>query len=380
MKKISIIAILLLPITGYAATTPLGNAIADTRSAPRYLIDAADAWNSIIGQPMRGGTIASRMSAMNDGAQTARLYDVMSILAYNFTPMTIYQTNMHLNAAYSDMDIPLATRRMGAKQNFILDAHGFGATDKYEHGKNDDFEMHTGGAGARAYAYVTNGLTFGVGYSYAKSKSHDMALRADATSNIVSLFSKYLGQSGMYMNMALAAGQTRWDLDKTVVGVGDKTSFDTNFYSGQATAGIKLNRGRMFLTPSIGTRYTYMNTEKHIDAAAQDFKKWWYNTLAANADARVGFEFTMSAVTFTPSLHIGAGYDIIHSGTNNVKTRLVTGDTYYMPVHAPGRGEINGGGGIGIYGGRYGLDAIYTMHKRSDYTAHTMHGGVKIAF
>ncbi|MDE5615486.1 MAG: autotransporter outer membrane beta-barrel domain-containing protein [Alphaproteobacteria bacterium] len=380
MKKIYIFAMLVFSVSAHGATTSLGKAIAANSSAPQYLVQAADAWDSLIGTPMRGGAIATRMSAMNEANNNGRLYDVMSVLAFNNTAMTIYQTSRHLDEAYDVISNPLLSRRSDSMRNFVINAHGIGATDKFEHHKNDDFEMRTGGAGVSAYAYVTNGLTFGVGYTYAKSKSHDMPLDAEGSSNIVSLFSKYLGESGWYINTALAAGQTRWELDKTLAGVADKTPFDTDIYSGQVTTGIALNRGRVSLAPEIGVRYTRLSNEKHVDAAAQDFKKWWYNTLSADAGASVGVTFAAGGLLIRPTVKFGAGYDIIHNGTDKVATRLITGHSYDMPVHAPNRTELRGGGGIGLYGSKIAAEATYTLHSRSDYTAHEVQASVKVAF
>lgn len=380
MKKIYIFAILFFGTAAYGATTPLGAAIARNSDAPRYLINAADAWNSVIGEPLRAGTIATRMSDINTPADSGRLYDVMSVLAFNHTAMTLYQTQRHLDATYDFTARPLMIRRVGRENNFVLNAHGVASTDKYEHHKNDDFEMRTGGAGASAYAYVTDGLAFGVGYTYAKSKSHDMPLDADGTSNIISLFGKYLSENGWNMNMTLAAGQTQWDLDKTVIGVRDKTAFNTDIYSAQISTGMTLNRGIISINPEISTRYTRMVSEKHVDAAAQDFKKWWYNTLSIDAGLRVGINFAMTGIIIQPMANIGGGYDIIHNGTDNIRTRLITGESYEMPVHAPSRAELRTGAGIGIYGPMVSVIANYTLHSRSDYMAHEIKATAKIAF
>lgn len=380
MKKIYICAMLCFSAAAHGATTPLGNTIAEYRDAPQYLVQAADAWDSLIGTPMRGGAIAARMSAMNDDHNDARLYDVMSVLAFNNTAMTIFEATRHLDAAYAAAASSLVSRRAGGAKTFVLNAHGVGGTDKFEHHKNDDFEMRTGGAGVSAYAYVTDGLAFGVGYTYAKSKTHDMPLKADGASDIISLFTKYMGENGWYMNIALAAGQTQWDLDKTVAGVANKTSFDTDLYSGQITTGMVLGRGRLTLAPEISTRYTRLINEKHVDAAAQDFKKWWYNTLSVDAGASVGLTFALGGMVVRPTVKVGAGYDIIHNGTDKVATRLITNQHYDMPVHAPNRTELRAGGGVGLYGGKIAAEATYTLHSRSDYTAHGVHATVKIAF
>ncbi len=380
MKKIYIFAMLVFTFAAHGATTPLGQTIELFDGAPGYLINAADAWNSVIGTPMRSGVIASRMSDLNARHEEARLYDVMSVLAFNHTAMTIYQSNMHLNAAYDMADAPILSREVAAARNFVLTPHGIGATDKFEHHKNDDFEMRTGGAGVSAHAYVTDGLAFGVGYTYAKSESHDMPLDATGESNIVTLYSKYLGRGGWYMNAALAAGMTKWNFDKSLAGVSDDTAFNTDLYSGQIKTGMVLGRGRMTIMPEIGMRYMRIVSEKHLDTAAQDFKKWWYNSLDVNAGATMGLGFATGGVMIRPMLSIGAGYAILDKGTDHVTARLITGQSYRMPVHSPARTELRGGGGVEIYGALIGARAEYTLHSRSDYIAHEVRGSIKIAF
>lgn len=380
MKKIYVFTMLIIGTSAHGATTSLGNAIEAYEDAPQYLVNAADAWNSLIGTPLRGGAIAERMSNLNNPGNNGRLYDVMSVLAFNNTAMTIYQTERHLDAAYDVVSAPLISRKNGKNRSFIINGHGIAQMDKFEHHKNDDFEMRTGGAGVSAYAYVTNGLAFGVGYTYAKSKSHDMALKAEGESNIISLFTKYIASNGWYMNTALAAGQTQWDLDKTVVGVADKTKFDTDVYSAQISTGMELNRGRMILEPEIGARYTRIINEKHVDAAAQDFKKWWYNSLSVDAGASAGINFSVGGMLIRPKIKLGGGYDLLNHGTDNVQARLISGQSYSMPVYTPSRTELRMGGGIGLYGSRIALDATYTMHSRSDYIAHDVKASLKAAF
>ena len=379
MKKIYLVGTIFVGMAAHGATTPMGMAIAADGTAPRYLINAADAWYSMIGTPMRAGTIAARMNSI-PSADAARLYDVMSVLAFNHTAMTLYTAQAHLNAAYTDADVPLVSRRNSHNRNFVVSAHGNAATDKFRHHKNDDFEMRTGSAGASAYAYVADGLTFGVGYTYAKSKSHKMPVRADGDSNIITLFTKYLSPSGMFLNLALAGGQTQWDIDKTIVGVRDTTQYNTNFYSGQIAGGIKLARGIAFMTPRISARYTWIDTEKHIDAAGQDFKKWWFNSLDINADLRLGLNFATGAMMISPCIHGGGGYDLLNHGTDSISTRLMSGQSYDMPVYSPRRTEWRIGAGVGLEWVRAAVDLTYTMRQRTDYTAHDLRAGAKIAF
>lgn len=123
-----------------------------------------------------------------------------------------------------------------------------------------------------------------------------------------------------------------------------------------------------------------MVSEKHADAAAQNFKKWWYNTLSINGGLRAGITFGAAGILIQPTVHVGAGYDVIHNGTDHVATRLITGESYNMPVHSPERTELRAGGEIGLYMSQVSATAGYTLHSRSDYIAHEIKAILKIAF
>lgn len=382
MKKIYMFFIIGFTVTNaLAATSSIGNAIAADAYAPQYLVNAADAWASVINSPWRSGDIARTMDNFRAANEIARLYDIVSVLAFNHTAMTIFQTNHQLDSVYNVAGAPLDTRRGGAKQNFVINFNGDASMDKYTHHRNDDFETRTYGGGVDAYVYATNGLAFGIGYNYSKTKSHDMPIDTDVTGNIISLFSKYLGESGWFLNTTLAAGQSRWDFGKSLVGVKDETSFNANIYSAQISTGMNIRRGRMFfIQPEITARYTRVNTEKHTDGAAQVFPKWWFNTMNVGGAARVGANVPIGPVTLRPSLNAGAGYDIISNGTDNISTRVITGRTYDMPVRAPNRTAMRGGVGFGVYSGIIAFDAEYRIDIRNDYVAHNLMGNFKVAF
>ena len=380
MKKIYALFSLLICTAAHGARTPWGQMIENNFYTPKYMISAADAWDSVIGAPWRGGRIAAQMDGLYNSYDEARLFEVLGTLAYNHTTMTISQSRQYLNHAFDVIDGPLMSRRGGAAQKFVVSGRGFGEFTDFDANNNNNFEFRTGGGTVRAYAYVADGYAFGVGYTYADSRSHDMPLDVDAKTHIISMFSKYLSQNGFYINSALAAGQTGWDMDKRAVGVKDDISFNTDLWSGQINTGIHLQRGKMFIRPQLGARYSLINTEHFTDAAAQSFKKWWYNTLTTGGSVNAGIRVAGDGFTATPHIMLGAGYDIIHTGTDQVRVRVLSGKTYHMPVMAPGRTMLYGGAGVGMNIGTVHADIGYRLDSQSDFIAHNFNATIKITF
>ncbi len=380
MKKIYIIAMMIFCTPAIAAQTDLGAALEKNFYGPHYLVGAADAWDSLIGTPWRGGRIASYMNNLHQANEDARMFDVLETLAYNSTTMTILQSRQYLDNAFDAIDAQGATGIRRSARTFGLDAYGIAESADFDGSKNNDYTLHTGGAGVQAYAYVTDGFAFGVGYTYHDSKSHDMPTHVDATSHIISMFSKYESSGGLFINTSLAAGRVQWDLDKRVAGVKNDTSFNTDIWGAKINTGIIARRGTAYIQPEINVQYSRIITEHFVDAAAQDFKKWWYNNLTAGADVRLGMDFSGGGVVFSPNINIGAGYDIIHNGTDNVHVGVISGGHYDMPVVAPNRTGLRGGLGIGMYGAGISGDVRYQLDSRSDYIAHTVAATLKITF
>ncbi len=380
MKKILIFSMLALSGHAYAANSDWAAAIARDFGNPHYLVDAANAWQALIGSPWRGGQIAKQMNEMHNSNHDARMYEVLSTLAYNHTTMTIAQAEQYMNYAFEPINGPLAARRGDGAQNFDITARGIGAYSDFDGNKNNNFKFRTGGAGVQASAYVTDGYVFGIGYTYADSRSKDTPIKMKATSNIISMYSKYLSRGGFYINSVISGGQIQWDADKRAVGVENDTSYNSDIWGGAINTGVLVERGQIFIRPQIGVQYIRLSTEHYTDAAAQSFKKWWYNTMNAGGDVQMGVAFDTSMFTIAPRVTLGAGYDIIHNGTDNIRVGVITGQHYDIPVSGLGRTTLRGGLGVAVRGGAIVGDIAYTLDSRADYISHNVTATLKIAF
>ena len=144
--------------------------------------------------------------------------------------------------------------------------------------------------------------------------------------------------------------------------------------------GIGVVRGLVFFESSIGMRYVLMENEKHLDAAAQEYKRWWRNQLSGNAQINIGVEFAGPSVVWQPSVKVGANIDIIDNGTDGVLVRLINGDNYIMPIDSPGDTSFYGGVGLEMRTKSFLLNVGYEMGTCSDYMSYAIKSDIKIRF
>ncbi len=380
MKKLLLLTLLLSGATAFAAPAPTasGDLIRATPSAPQYLAMAADAWAGVLGGVGVSADIASyiRQSAAND---IAGFLNTVSVLAYNDSALTLYQTSAHLDNAFSVLQ-GAPVRRASSRQVLLVDGDVFGAFDEYDNNQNANFKTRTFGGVVRARGFVTDHFSFGIQYATGRTDTRHSIFSTDGTSNSVTIFAQYIGRSGVFMNMGINGGTTRWDADKTVAGVPDDDAYNTDFWAGEMNLGAVMQRSGFSITPQIGARYARTSADRHTDAAAQTFKNWWYNTLTGTAGVRVAYDFTMTNMRVRPMISIGGSYDAISNGTDNIRVSVISGDAYYMPVDAPHRAAMNVGVGVQIAGQNVSGGLEYKMDARNDYISHTARLGAKIIF
>ncbi len=342
-----------------------------------YLGMAASAWATVIGDFTPSGEIASYMRS----AQTNNIVqyiNTVSILAYNNTALNLYQVSNHIARATDTLNVPGA-RRTG-KKTLILDVDGVAVHDDYDSGKNSDFKTRTFGVGVRAHGYVTDGFSFGVGYANGHTETRNIPVKTNGDSNSVMIFSKYTDKYGIFINSGIIGGATRWSIDKTVAGVPNDGAYDTDFWGGQMNMGVQMMRDGFFITPQIGARYARITSEQHTDAAAQATDKWWYNTLTGVGTLTFGYDFNLSGTKISPWISMGGAYDAISNGTDAIHVRVISGQSYYIPIDAPTRGAVNAEIGLTATSGMFGGGLRYKLDMRSDYTSHTAMADIKFLF
>lgn len=354
-----------------------------------YLSHAADAWMHVLRGNGTAGEIAERIQPMQ-ASDAVRFDNLISMLAYNDTAFTIFESDAHMARAMDFLVRPLDARRNtcppnvsncgNVRHSLVIDGGAGASFADYDRSNNSDFKTNTKDFVIRTRAFVSNAVAFGVGYTRTDTDNHDSPIDINAIGNSVTMFAQYLSKSGLFANIGINAGNIAWRTDKTIVGVPNDEDFNTNFWGGQINTGAQIVAGQFVMMPQIGMRYMRVSSDSHTDSATQYFKHWWYNNLRATAGASVGFDFIVSGFTVRPMISGGGAYDIISHGTDNVSVRVANYDTYDIPVQTAARAGFTGGAGIGVYGARFATVLDWRMDIRNDYTAHTGMLNVKIAF
>ncbi len=381
MKNILRLVMLLFCLDVYAAQTNFGNL--------GYLADAATAWASVIGGVGPSGEIA-RYIQTTEATDVAKYLDTIAMIAYNDTAFGIYEVGQHVDMSFSVIDGPMVSRRSKCAWNvpgcsdvnhtLIVDGQVFAQFNDYDSKNNADFKTKNTGVAIRAKGYVADGWAFGVEYTRTMTDTKNNRVYTDATSNSITLFSQYLAENGIFINTGINGGHTSWSADKSIAGVKNDNLYDTDFYAGEINAGMRMLRGRITLTPQLGVKYIRLTADKHLDGAAQEYQKWWYNTLTGMVGARAGYDFIGGNYVIQPNLLVGGSYDMLSHGTHDISVRVISGQTYNIPVEIPHRAAMNAGLGVNVYGHNFAASVNYKLDTRKDYIAHTAMVNLKIAF
>ena len=356
---------------------------------PEYLFDAANAWAGIFSEFGPGAEVASYINEIQT-SDVSEYLETISILGFNNTAIALLEVDQHISQSFNVIDSPLVARRNSCTNNLIkceygrrmlvIDGQVFGSFADYQGNQNNDFKTNNTGFVVNAKSFLSDGWLVGAEYTRSLTDTHDSRAYSDATSNSVTLFTQYLSESGFFMNFGLNAGHTSWNIDKSLAGIDDNGTYDTYFYAGQMNFGARMLRGRISMIPSASVRYALVTADKYIDAVAQEFDDWWYNTMTASVDMYLGFDFIGSDFVVRPGVRIGGGYDIISHGTDNMRVQLIDNQFYDVPVEAPKRAVLNTGLGIDFFNEFFTAGLVYSFDMRSHYTVHTVAGKLKIAF
>lgn len=356
---------------------------------PSYLNEVITAWRNVISGFGQSGMVADYIrNAYNTG--NPQLINAVSSLGYNYSAINLYEIKNHLDSAFSAIDMPLKARRdecfykrpncMNEKKYLIVDGDFSTLFGNYDSHQNGNFENRTNTAIIKALGYFTDGAAFGIGYTHSDMNTRNTPADIDAIGNSVTLFMKYLGHKGFFVDFGLNGGHARWESKNNPAGFRNSNVYDMNFYAGQIYSGLVRNLGHFSLLGQIGGRYSYMKSEKYTDAFDQSFKKWWYNTLTGFGNIILGYNFTGQNFIVMPMLKVGGSYDVITRGTDTIGVNVISGDGYTIPVEAPKRAAFSGGLGIDFYVYSIMLGAEYKLETRSNYTLQIAELKFKVAF
>ena len=144
--------------------------------------------------------------------------------------------------------------------------------------------------------------------------------------------------------------------------------------------GIHMNRGKISINPNAGVRYSRVIADKYIDAAAQAFEKWWYNSLTGILGINISFDFVGSDFMIKPDLYIVGTYDAISNGTESLHVQLIDNQFYNIPIEFPSRAAFKSGLGLSFYGNSFSAGINYDLDIRSNYIANTIALNLKVTF
>lgn len=281
------------------------------------------------------------------------------------------------------LDTPLPRRKNTEtdKRVLIQATGGISASmSEYNATNNGDFKTHSTSTILQAQGFVSDGLTVGLAYSRTMTDTRGGRIYSDATTNGMTLFGKYLSRGGLFLNMGITGARTAWAIDKSVAGVENDSAYDTDMAAAALGGGLHISRGRLAFTPQVAVRYTYTGAGRHLDAAAQEFEKWWHNTITTGAGFTVGFDFPGDDFLVRPTISLGAAYDVISHGSTDINVRVISGQKYSIPLEIPDRTSLRAGLGLTMRGPSFSAGLNYRLDARSDYMAHMAMLDLKIAF
>ena len=354
-----------------------------------YLADAAKAWGTIFYKFGTSGEVATYIQDVQN-TDVSAFMNAVSVLAFNTTAISLFEINQHIDRAFSVIDKPALTRRDKCIHNMpkcvnynprlVIDGQIFGAFSDYDSKYNGTFKTKNTGFSINAKSIIGNAWQLGAAYTRSMTDTHDTSIYADAVSNSITLFSEYLSANGFFINMGINGGHTSWTNDKTFAGIEDDSAYDTDFFSGQMVTGIHMNRGKISITPNAGVRYSRVIADKYIDAAAQAFEKWWYNSLTGILGINISFDFVGSDFMIKPDLYIVGTYDAISNGTESLHVQLIDNQFYNIPIEFPSRAAFKSGLGLSFYGNSFSAGINYDLDIRSNYIANTIALNLKVTF
>ncbi len=345
---------------------------------PAYLESAATAWTDTLNQFGRGLDIAN---ALKDTQATniPKFLSMMDVIAYNDSALNLYHITAHINHAMGFLSVPDMGRRPSGK-TLAVTGGGFADFADYDANNNSDFKTDTYGFWVHATGYIGNGFSLGVGYTGSHGDTKNTPIDTTAETNSITIFTEYMATSGIFLNMGINGGTTRWKTNKTIAGIADSDIYNTDFYAGQINTGVHMGRGTFAFTPHVGVRYLRTSADRHSDAAIQTYHAWWYNLLTASGGLAMQYAIPAGGAIIIPKIHVGGTYDAISNGTDDINVALAGGQQYAIPVDTPHRTAFVGGLGILVDGGKFDISAQYTLDARSGYTSHSATLGAKFIF
>lgn len=151
---------------------------------------------------------------------------------------------------------------------------GFGSTESQDdHGGNYGYDANSGGVSVGVDTdTLADGYTTGVAVSYGHgtvdSNSPNNA-STDIDTYVGTLYGSRVLDDGIFINGQLGFGYNKYDIDRTILGVGS-ASGSTNGWQGTAKVegGRDYAAGKFTLTPLASLQYTYLDMDSYTETGA----------------------------------------------------------------------------------------------------------------
>ena len=322
---------------------------------------------------------------------TMTVHTAAPATVYNNSALTIFDAIGHVEAALIDFTYPLDSRQTNCgwqdkecrifKQTLIIEGKTFGGIAHFTSDKNTGFDATRMGLGTGIKGYINPNLTVGGRFTRSLTDTRDDRTYSNVATNSLTAFAEYLAANDFFVNTGVGVGHAKWSGDRIVNGlVYNPLNYDTEIFTAQATTGTTLKYKSLFATPHAGVRYLYVYSEKHDDAAGQQFDRWSNGMLTGMAGVRLGAEFIRYDFTIRPGLFAAAGYDAISNGADTIRTDLNDGTYYYTPIDIPPPFAFNTGAGISVTGSSFVLNFDYRLDSRNNFLSHTLMLNFKVGF
>ena len=157
-----------------------------------YLANAAKAWAGIFSNLGPSGEVAAYIKDVQESDISAFM-NTVSILAFNSTAISLFETRHHINQAFDVISSPMIARRnkcvrnltecTSTRKNIVIGGQVFGTFADYDSNYNGDFKTRNTGFYVNAKGAISDGWQIGLSYTRSLTDTKDDKVYTDATSN-----------------------------------------------------------------------------------------------------------------------------------------------------------------------------------------------------
>ena len=248
----------------------------------------------------------------------------------------------------------------------------------YNHSKQDSsastegFKANTRGIAMGIDGKLSDEMTVGFGYSYTDTSADAGNRDVDVDGHHVFLYGQYQ-PSSWYANWLLGYGYSKYDEEKSPMGVKVKAKYHVNSYAANLMTGYQFWTG---FAPEVGLRYLLVDQESYTDGI-QRVKSDKNDLLTGIAGVRFVKAYITDTMTWTPHANVAATYDIKSDGSE-ATVHVIGGNNYQIKGERLHRLGMEAGAGVTATVGDWDLSLDGRFDYRKDYQSYT--GMLKVKY